>query len=256
MNDAQDFLGAVVAASDITSPQLVQLCITDHSESEIPHLHVQVHLRAGPEVESSAWARLDVSVDELRVAARELSPSVRFHMHRDGDAPKASPPCSSELLDGLCSSAHALTDCEATWLVDQEHGCCPICLLDVEEGDEIVCLPCVGMHISHKACIRPWLEKASTCPTCRFELPTQATPDTIENLIQQSIAGLARLTTAPDPSSPLAAAETMFDELPIGATHSGVVAGHPSTTTAGKRRPTFWPTRIFRKSFRGAPSSS
>ena len=24
----------------------------------------------------------------------------------------------------------------------------------------------------HKECVLPWLEKSNTCPTCRFEMPT------------------------------------------------------------------------------------
>lgn len=36
--------------------------------------------------------------------------------------------------------------------------------------NDLVRMPC--MHIFHNDCIMPWLEKHNSCPTCRFELPT------------------------------------------------------------------------------------
>lgn len=42
---------------------------------------------------------------------------------------------------------------------------CELCLVDYEEGDELLRLPC--MHIFHRSCVDPWLLKAATCPVCQ-----------------------------------------------------------------------------------------
>ncbi|CAI2738341.1 unnamed protein product [Dicrocoelium dendriticum] len=43
---------------------------------------------------------------------------------------------------------------------------CPICLVDFEEGDTIITLPC--FHIYHKNCVRPWLHSGDGCAMCRL----------------------------------------------------------------------------------------
>ena len=42
---------------------------------------------------------------------------------------------------------------------------CPICLTELEDGEEIKTLPC--KHLFHPDCIDPWLHKNSTCPICK-----------------------------------------------------------------------------------------
>ena len=34
-------------------------------------------------------------------------------------------------------------------------------------------MPCSGNHISHTPCLVKWLATASTCPSCRFMLPSK-----------------------------------------------------------------------------------
>ena len=46
--------------------------------------------------------------------------------------------------------------------------CCPICLLEYEQGDELRLLPC--NHEFHKECIDSWLENNTSCPACRHSL--------------------------------------------------------------------------------------
>jgi hypothetical protein len=47
---------------------------------------------------------------------------------------------------------------------------CAVCLVDSETGpDEAVELPC--SHLFHSGCIARWFGRASTCPTCRREIP-------------------------------------------------------------------------------------
>jgi hypothetical protein len=48
---------------------------------------------------------------------------------------------------------------------------CSICLADYQAGDELTCMPCDGLHISHAACLRRWLWTDPSCPQCRYTLP-------------------------------------------------------------------------------------
>lgn len=50
------------------------------------------------------------------------------------------------------------------------HSECSVCKEAFEENNEVVQLPC--KHVFCKDCIYPWLERHNTCPSCRYELPT------------------------------------------------------------------------------------
>lgn len=45
---------------------------------------------------------------------------------------------------------------------------CPICLTELETGEEIKRLPC--KHIFHPTCIDPWLARNSKCPICKKDV--------------------------------------------------------------------------------------
>ncbi|KAF7120571.1 hypothetical protein RHSIM_Rhsim13G0234700 [Rhododendron simsii] len=47
---------------------------------------------------------------------------------------------------------------------------CSVCLDDLEIGTEAKEMPC--KHKFHGGCILPWLELHSSCPVCRFQLPS------------------------------------------------------------------------------------
>uniref|UniRef100_A0A8C0QBM3 E3 ubiquitin-protein ligase RNF181 n=1 Tax=Canis lupus familiaris TaxID=9615 RepID=A0A8C0QBM3_CANLF len=47
---------------------------------------------------------------------------------------------------------------------------CPVCLLEFEEEETAIEMPC--RHLFHSNCILPWLSKTNSCPLCRHELPT------------------------------------------------------------------------------------
>ena len=47
---------------------------------------------------------------------------------------------------------------------------CAICKDSLSAGTVVNQLPC--FHLYHHSCILPWLSARSTCPLCRFELPT------------------------------------------------------------------------------------
>jgi len=47
-------------------------------------------------------------------------------------------------------------------------NCCPICLVEYKEGDELRSLPCG--HDFHKSCVDSWLANNASCPACRYSL--------------------------------------------------------------------------------------
>jgi E3 ubiquitin-protein ligase RNF115/126 len=51
-----------------------------------------------------------------------------------------------------------------------EYPTCSICLMDINDGQKTILLPCG--HMFHDECITKWLNIHNTCPLCRFELPT------------------------------------------------------------------------------------
>ncbi|KAG8061469.1 hypothetical protein GUJ93_ZPchr0003g17680 [Zizania palustris] len=53
----------------------------------------------------------------------------------------------------------------------QEALGCSVCLEDFEMGTEAKEMPC--QHKFHSHCILPWLELHSSCPICRFQLPSE-----------------------------------------------------------------------------------
>ncbi|KAK1316542.1 E3 ubiquitin-protein ligase RING1-like [Acorus calamus] len=71
---------------------------------------------------------------------------------------------------------------------------CSVCLDDFEVGAEAKEMPC--NHKFHSGCILPWLELHSSCPVCRFQLPSEGSKDSSngssangDNRFESSISG-------------------------------------------------------------------
>eukprot|EP00250_Pteridium_aquilinum_P021423 c25119_g1_i1 orf=127-1377(+) len=75
-----------------------------------------------------------------------------------------TPPASKSAVEALPSIS-----------ISEEHmgtdlAQCAVCKEELELHSQAKQLPC--KHMYHPDCIFPWLEQHSTCPVCRFELPT------------------------------------------------------------------------------------
>ena len=54
---------------------------------------------------------------------------------------------------------------------EEQQGTCSVCICDFEENEDLLRMPCG--HLFHKDCIMPWIKDHNSCPTCRYELPTE-----------------------------------------------------------------------------------
>lgn len=75
------------------------------------------------------------------------------------------PPASKEVLESLPK-----LDVTDEFLKNRELAECSVCKEEFKKNDKVRQLPC--KHVFHPDCILPWLKEHNSCPTCRFELPT------------------------------------------------------------------------------------
>jgi hypothetical protein len=168
------------------------------AEAHGHHLRVRAHLSG---IDASEWSRFDfTSADELRAAlARMVGPPVALNL--SVEAPPTEPPPPSprtlprDVLERLWSCTHQMSEEDAAALAERGQQGCPICLVDIDAGDELFCMPCGNGHLSHWRCARPWLQVASTCPLCRYEMIGQAGGEgrAEEALMDESLAAVQRL---------------------------------------------------------------
>jgi len=80
------------------------------------------------------------------------------------------PPTSKKMLSSLKSFKLEEKNIKKSEDGKLEYPSCTICCSNISLGEKCVLLPCG--HMYHNDCIKPWLKKNNTCPTCRYELPT------------------------------------------------------------------------------------
>lgn len=81
--------------------------------------------------------------------------------------PPASLHYVASLRVDVISSAEQLASIQSK---QSESVQCAICMSSFEIGDRLLHLLC--RHAFHDECVLPWLKQSSTCPSCRFQLPT------------------------------------------------------------------------------------
>ena len=97
---------------------------------------------------------------------RGLSPDVINSLPiKRYQAPKQSTTDDGDVVDDVSLSRENSAE-ESDLQLEMNTDCCPICLVEYEEGiSEIRTLPCG--HGFDKECIDSWLENHTTCPVCR-----------------------------------------------------------------------------------------
>ncbi len=70
-----------------------------------------------------------------------------------------------EIIDTIPRKIYNARDNDAT---EEGEQCCPICLVDYSDGDELRVLPCG--HYLHRSCLDAWLASNPSCPSCRYSL--------------------------------------------------------------------------------------
>ena len=221
---------ALQSAACDNGQRILQVCVVDHETGHgpIPHLHLKFHFGRTRSTHSSPWTLIDhVTLDDLRTAVDELpnttgAPRPLLHIHTNGGGSAPAPTQRSfveQLPRGKLGDASLLAG-----------RTCPVCIDSFDAGDELVVLPCHGLHVSHWACLQPWLATAHTCPACRFELPTAkpATPDGGAPM-QRAWVEMRRLQAPPPAAVPL------LEGAPVPRTGAGswvVVPGEPSASAA------------------------
>mmetsp|Transcript_9109 Transcript_9109/g.15945 ORF Transcript_9109/g.15945 Transcript_9109/m.15945 type:complete len:324 (+) Transcript_9109:150-1121(+) len=122
---------------------------------------------------SSAQRQSSASMSSSRRSHRDRhgrhSTSRQSHTRRQGTSTMTIPPASRAALDSLF---HVRLRGDARAI--QKHGGgndeCVICAEPFQNNDVVTSLPCGHMH--HSDCIMGWLSRKCTCPSCRYELPT------------------------------------------------------------------------------------
>ena len=178
-------------SADHPGTSLIQICCVDHSAPEFatPHLHLQLMFTdrsRTPWVNVPACNTMDLHAAVTAMNQRNqrhgrAPPRVRLHLHEhESSAPRAGGKASESVLKALprlklsvASAAHLAAD-----------GCeCAYCLESFEPSQTVLVMPCPGKHITHAACSEKWLARASTCPTCRFVLPQNPSPNELIQLM-------------------------------------------------------------------------
>ena len=82
-----------------------------------------------------------------------------------------NPPTAKETLEKMQDKV--ITEDELLELKRTNSVDCSICKDEFEVDSKLVKMPC--NHYFHGDCVKPWLVQRNSCPTCRFELPTDDT---------------------------------------------------------------------------------
>jgi E3 ubiquitin-protein ligase RNF115/126 len=101
----------------------------------------------------------------------EMENIINYIMQNDTNR-YGNPPASKrviERLDKVTVTEENIKCLRKDSNIDEEHSC-SVCKDIFELSQNLLYLPC--KHVYHEDCILPWLKERNSCPTCRYELPT------------------------------------------------------------------------------------
>jgi len=142
----------------------LQFLFSDHART--PWTYVETDLATLHETIGS-WA-----------GQRRLRLNLRVHVHEE--AMPNGGPADADAIAML--PRLELDEVSAERLRVDGYDSCPICLDVYEVGETVVCMPCSGNHLSHADCLEKWLGTASTCPSCRYMLPSKGSSPSAQEL--------------------------------------------------------------------------
>jgi len=100
----------------------------------------------------------------------EMDNIIQYLMQNDPNK-YGNPPTSKEALSNLENKQ--INESELLELKKTNSTDCSVCKDEFDLEAKLIKLPC--NHYFHSDCVKPWLLQRNSCPTCRFELPTDDT---------------------------------------------------------------------------------
>jgi E3 ubiquitin-protein ligase RNF115/126 len=82
-----------------------------------------------------------------------------------------NPPASTRAINSL--ERIVVNEENVKSLAKDSDNSCSVCKDAFEVSQNVIYMPC--KHLYHNECILPWLKERNSCPTCRYELPTDDT---------------------------------------------------------------------------------
>jgi hypothetical protein len=125
------------------------ICVIDHAD----HVHVRIDNVSG----ATEWVQVSAQREALLLALDEVAISYVIHVHENSSAG-----CSEAVIGALHQETVSANEAECSTTGAET---CAVCCDCFNLGDEVVSLPC--SHRYHAACIKTWLRRATSCPTCR-----------------------------------------------------------------------------------------
>eukprot|EP00322_Chrysochromulina_rotalis_P029324 CAMPEP_0115857612 /NCGR_PEP_ID=MMETSP0287-20121206/15664_1 /TAXON_ID=412157 /ORGANISM="Chrysochromulina rotalis, Strain UIO044" /LENGTH=330 /DNA_ID=CAMNT_0003311835 /DNA_START=19 /DNA_END=1011 /DNA_ORIENTATION=- len=173
--------------------RLLQVCVIDHASPTVrdgqgsPHIHLQFLFS---DRARTPWMYVEANVETLQEVvpmwAGALRPRINLRLHVHEEAVANGGPASKQVIAIL--PRLVLNQRSALRLANEGHDVCPMCLEAFAAGEEIVCMPCSGNHLTHASCLNRWLATASTCPSCRFMLPSSKKAASAESELRKMCA--------------------------------------------------------------------
>lgn len=156
--------------------------------TEIPGAFADIMRQAldsvgGPAIPDSDHRRAETIVKALEVVPEELVHRYeKLRAGLDGEQCEGCAVCRENFLDtNVDESAIVVHFAELPYPNGQETDeTSPLV-------SNVVAFPCPGKHLFHSECLKPWLGRKTTCPTCRYDVdPESLTLSVLRDLRQRS----------------------------------------------------------------------